>query len=200
MDFLKNLKARRLLIALTIGLYTLWAGIYIYKSSFIAIDGSRYFSLFDDAMISMRYAWNFSHGNGLVWNLGERVEGYTNFLMTLIMSAATFLFNEKNAVLAIQVFGILTVIAVVWQARKLYRLVVGKGSNPLLFVLFPVLLLLYYPLSYWSLMGMETGLVTFFILISFNAVIQFEKKNRNSQLFLSALFASLSYLTRPDAV
>jgi len=199
MDFSKNLKVRRFLIALTIGLYVLWAGIFIYKSSFIAIDGNRYFSLFDDAMISMRYAWNFSHGNGLVWNLGERVEGYTNFFMTLIMSVATFLFNEKNAVLAIQVFGILTVIAVVWQARKLYRLVVGKGSNPLLFVLFPVLLLLYYPLSYWSLMGMETGLVTFLILLSFNAIIQFEEKNRNSQLFLSALFASLSYLTRPDA-
>ena len=199
MDFSKNLKARRLLIALSIGLYVLWAGIFIYKSSFIAIDGSRYFSLFDDAMISMRYAWNFSHGNGLVWNLGERVEGYTNFLMTLIMSAATLLFNEKNAVLAIQIFGILTVIAVVWQAWKLYRLVAGNDSNPLLFVLFPVLVILYYPLSYWSLMGMETGLVTFLILLSFNAIIQFEEKNQSSSLFLSALFVSLSYLTRPDA-
>ena len=199
MDLSKNLKVRRFLIALTIGLYVLWAGIFIFKSSFIAIDGSRYFSLFDDAMISMRYAWNFSHGNGLVWNLGERVEGYTNFLMTLIMSAITFLFNEKNAVLAVQGFGILTVIAVVWQAWKLYRLVVENDSSPLLFVLFPVLLLLYYPLSYWSLMGMETGLVTFFILLSFNAAIQFEEKNRISQLFLSALFASLSYLVRPDA-
>ncbi len=199
MDLSKNLKVRRLLIALTIGLYVLWAGVFIFKSSFVAIDGSRYFSLFDDAMISMRYAWNFSHGNGLVWNLGERVEGYTNFLMTLIMSAATFLFNEKNAVLAVQVFGILTVIAVVWHAWKLYRLVVENDSNPLLFVLFPVLLLLYYPLSYWPLMGMETGLVTFFILLSFNTVIQFEEDNRNTQLFLSALFASLSYLVRPDA-
>jgi hypothetical protein len=26
-------------------------------------------------MISMRYAWNVSHGSGLVWNPGERVEG-----------------------------------------------------------------------------------------------------------------------------
>ena len=199
MDLSKNLKASRLLIALIIGLYILWAGIFIFKSSFIAIDGSRYFSLFDDAMISMRYAWNFSHGNGLVWNLGERVEGYTNFLMTLIMSAATFLFNEKNAVLAIQILGILTVIAVVWQAWKLYRLVAVNDSNPLLFVLFPVMVILYYPLSYWSVMGMETGLVTFLILLSFNAVIQFEEEGQSSSLFLSALFASMSYLTRPDA-
>jgi len=199
MNLLKNIKTSKMVVTLTIWVYVLWAGLFIYRSSFIAIDGGRYFSLFDDAMISMRYAWNFSHGNGLVWNPGERVEGYTNFLMTLIMSAVTFLFNEKNAVLTIQVFGILTVIAVVWQARKLYQLVAGNDSNPLLFVLFPIIILLYYPLSYWSLMGMETGLVTFFILLSLNAAIQFEEKNHVSPLIFSALFASLSYLTRPDA-
>src|SRR5215469_5761701 len=37
-------------------------------------------TLFDDALISLRYALNFNEGYGLVWNLGEatRVEGYTN--------------------------------------------------------------------------------------------------------------------------
>jgi len=66
MNLLKKIKTRKMLVTLTIWVYVLWACLFIYKSSFIAIDGSRYFSLFDDAMISMRYAWNFSHGNGLV--------------------------------------------------------------------------------------------------------------------------------------
>ena len=36
----------------------------------------------DDAMIpSMRYARNLAQGTGVVWNAGERVEGYTQFLM-----------------------------------------------------------------------------------------------------------------------
>jgi arabinofuranosyltransferase len=39
----------------------------------------------DDAFISLRYADNFVHGKGLVWNQGERVEGYTNFLWTMIL-------------------------------------------------------------------------------------------------------------------
>jgi hypothetical protein len=65
--------------------FVAWASLFIYRSSFIGIDGKRYFCLFDDAMISMRYAWNFSHGIGLVWNSGEYVEGYTNPLMTLLM-------------------------------------------------------------------------------------------------------------------
>ena len=34
----------------------------------------------DDSLISIRYAENLAQGNGVVFNLGERVEGYTNFL------------------------------------------------------------------------------------------------------------------------
>ena len=37
----------------------------------------------DDAFISFRYARNLVRGHGLVFNVGEAVEGYTNFLWTL---------------------------------------------------------------------------------------------------------------------
>jgi len=40
----------------------------------------------DDAYISMRYADNFATGKGLVYNPGERVEGYTNFLWVMIQA------------------------------------------------------------------------------------------------------------------
>ena len=40
----------------------------------------------DDAHISMRYAWNLANGHGLVFNLGERVQGYTNPLWTLALA------------------------------------------------------------------------------------------------------------------
>src|SRR5689334_19781398 len=40
----------------------------------------------DDAMTSMQYAKNLALGNGLVFNVGERVEGYTNFLWVLVMT------------------------------------------------------------------------------------------------------------------
>lgn len=41
----------------------------------------------DDSYISYRYAWNFVHGDGLVYNPGAIVEGYTNFLWTILASA-----------------------------------------------------------------------------------------------------------------
>jgi len=38
----------------------------------------------DDTFISMRYARNFSEGRGLVFNYGQKLEGYTNFLWVML--------------------------------------------------------------------------------------------------------------------
>ncbi|HEY4160071.1 MAG TPA: hypothetical protein VGM29_18290, partial [Polyangiaceae bacterium] len=40
----------------------------------------------DDAATSMQYAKNLALGNGLVFNVGERVEGYSNFLWVLFQT------------------------------------------------------------------------------------------------------------------
>jgi arabinofuranosyltransferase len=42
----------------------------------------------DDAYISFRFARNLARGHGLVYNIGERIEGYTNFLWTVILAVA----------------------------------------------------------------------------------------------------------------
>ena len=41
-------------------------------------------AIFDDSYISFRYADNLARGLGLVYNPGERVEGYTNFFWVLL--------------------------------------------------------------------------------------------------------------------
>ena len=105
------------LLLLLSALFGVWALAFIYHSSYVASDGRLYFNLFDDAMISMRYGWNLAHGHGLVWNAGdvERVEGYTNLLMTLVMSVATFLFDKRYAVFAIQLTGIFFTLGTAWM-------------------------------------------------------------------------------------
>ncbi len=40
----------------------------------------------DDAFISFVYARNLARHGQLVFNLGERVEGYTNFLWTVLLA------------------------------------------------------------------------------------------------------------------
>lgn len=42
----------------------------------------------DDAFISYRYAWNLVAGHGLVFNIDEYVEGYSNFLWVLLTAGA----------------------------------------------------------------------------------------------------------------
>src|SRR4051812_27890475 len=60
--------------------------VFIVRSRFHTTAGST-FSLFDDAMISMRFARNLASGHGLRWNAGATpVEGYSNFLWTLWMA------------------------------------------------------------------------------------------------------------------
>jgi hypothetical protein len=102
---LTNRSLQRIGLAVLSAGFIAWSAVFIHRSSFIAVDGRRYFGLFDDAMISMRYAWNFSHGLGLVWNPGEWVEGYSNLLMTLLMAVPTLLLSKPLAALAVQIFG-----------------------------------------------------------------------------------------------
>src|SRR5687768_6103211 len=45
-----------------------------------------YGNVVDDALTSMQYAKNLALGHGVVFNVGERVEGYTNFLWVLFMA------------------------------------------------------------------------------------------------------------------
>src|SRR5215208_101414 len=52
----------------------------------VVVNGSRVFYLDDVQMVGMRYGRNLAEGLGLVWNAGERVEGYTNLLWTLFMA------------------------------------------------------------------------------------------------------------------
>lgn len=47
--------------------------------------------LSDDAFISFHYAQNLILGHGLVYNPGERVEGYTNFLYTMLAALLLWL-------------------------------------------------------------------------------------------------------------
>jgi arabinofuranosyltransferase len=194
---LKNKYYYIVLIALA---YVYWAISFIYKTSFIASNGQRYFCLFDDAMVSMRYAWNLVHGNGLAWNPGEYIEGITNMLMTLYMSIATFLFNKNMAVFAIQISGIAFMLAAAFFCLKIGSFILSKYNvkNPGFFEpLFFAMPLFYFPLSFWTLLGMETGMLTVLLLASIWVAIRIDGLPKVKPLL--PILLGLAFLTRPDA-
>src|SRR5574340_1380319 len=64
----------------------LFHSLFILRTS-CRIRGELYFTLIDDAMVSMRYAQHLAQGHGLVWNIGEQpVEGFTNPAWMLFMA------------------------------------------------------------------------------------------------------------------
>jgi hypothetical protein len=74
-------------LLLLLAVYAALALRYVHATSFV-VEGSRVFTLWDDAMISMRYAQNLAAGDGLVWNPGgERVQGISNLGVTLLLAA-----------------------------------------------------------------------------------------------------------------
>jgi len=178
--------------------------LFIYNSSFIGIDGNRYFCLFDDAMISMRFAWNFSHGYGLVWNPGEYIQGYTNLLMVLIMSFVNLVFDDKStAVLFIQILGMAFMLSIAYITMKIADYITKdeKYQNQVLIrVISLFLTLFYYPLAYWSLMGMETGLLSLLLLLGIFFAFTYIEKRALKSLFFTAVFLGLAFLTRNESI
>jgi len=138
--------------------YIAYAALYIHRTSFV-IEGERYYCLFDDAMISMRYARNLAEGNGLVWNAGgERVEGFTNPLWVVMMAGVHFLpLPPSKMSLPVQVIGVLLLIANAWYVLRLAREVTGDDRR--VTMLAPVLTLSYLPINHWGIQGMETSLL-----------------------------------------
>lgn len=182
--------------------FGLWSGWFIYRTSFLGLDGRRYFSLFDDAMVSMRYAWNLAHGSGLVWNVGERVEGYTNLLQTLVMSVFAVFLDKASAVLAMQLVGAVVMLlngvlaVLVSRHISLGRQEAHRGTFEVLAL---VGVLWYYPLSYWSLMGMETGLLTTLLLLGVWLALRLPEKGDRWELAALSLTLGLAFLARPDS-
>lgn len=63
----------------------------------------------ETAWVSFRYADNFAAGHGLVFNPGERVEGYSNFLWTLLLGVLSSLGVDVTS--AAPVLGMLSACA-----------------------------------------------------------------------------------------
>ncbi|HET6845839.1 MAG TPA: hypothetical protein VFH29_03335, partial [Anaerolineales bacterium] len=197
---MKGISTDRLVLGLLTAAYSVWAAAFIFQNSYIALDGQRYFGLFDDAMISMRYAWNLAHGLGLVWNMGERIEGYSNLLMTLIMAVPSLVLTKTLAVLAVQILGIPTMLGVAWLARHLARILAkGHDLSGLVGALMFAGVLLYFPISYWTLLGMETGLLSMLILSAAAFALRWLESARRKDLIGMAVASGLACLTRNDS-
>ncbi|HLF77955.1 MAG TPA: hypothetical protein VJB57_10745 [Dehalococcoidia bacterium] len=185
---------------LTLSLLAVTAGFYWWfiESTTLTYAGQKFYTLFDDAMISMRYARNLAGGHGLVWNPGETpVEGYTNPLWTLWMAALHLVgLPEASISLYVSLSGALLVAGSALVTRQIAAHIYPESPSLGKIALFGSAL--YYPLVFWSLRGMEVGLVTFLLCVS--VLLALRLRRRFSMLDVAGimLVSSLGILTRME--
>ncbi len=108
----------------------------------------------EDFLITLRYAENLAHGNGLVFNVGERVLGTTTPLYTLFLAAMSWI-GLPPAPLGKMV----NILADAGLCLLTYRLLRGIGEETAGRV--AALCVALCPLQIqWSVSGMETSLVS----------------------------------------
>ena len=116
----------------------------------------------DDAYVSFVYARNLARGNGLVFNLGERVEGYSNFLWVIMLAGLNRFFGvpiPQTAQIIGAILGILNVLLVFSLARR----ILGDANEKWAFAA-AMLTAMDYRVASWSIRGLETPLYLFFVL------------------------------------
>jgi arabinofuranosyltransferase len=154
---------------------------------------SSYF-IGDDAFISFRYADHLVRGNGLVWNVGERVEGYTNFLWVLLMAASLAIGVPPE--LSSNVLGIASGAALLFAVGRFS--IRRNGADAGVWLL---LLILATSRSFgaWCSSGLETMFFTLLVFLAFDRFI-IERERGSERPYASSLLFGLACLTRPEGI
>lgn len=150
--------------------------------------------LSDDAFISFRYARNLATGQGLVYNPGERVEGYTNFLEVVVLAGlhrigVDLVAGGRGLSLSAGVACVL--LAWAMATRALCRW-------PALALVAPVLVAVNPYHAAWAAAGLETTL--FSALLAGAALPLLGAETTRRSVMLVSGLALLLALTRPEGV
>jgi hypothetical protein len=145
----------------------------------------------DDAFITFRYARNLIAGNGLVYNPGEWILGTTTPLYALLLSgiglasAGTDANFPVIALIVNSLLDALTCYILIRIGESLDRPIAGTAAAAIW---------AFAPMSVsFAIGGMETSLLACLMVLTF----YFHLKHRAT---LASFLASLSVLTRPDAL
>jgi arabinofuranosyltransferase len=178
-----SLKVRILLILIPLGVLVVHASYY-------------YPFLADDALISLRYAERLVAGQGLTWNDGEFVEGYTNLLW--VLAAALLGSLGLDLILASRLLGLVSALALLFA---LHRFTLGYRAEA--FLLPGLLLALSAPTAVWIIGGLETVMLCAFVALAAAglapAVGRSEPGRLPPGLLFPAVMLALAVLTRADA-
>lgn len=142
----------------------------------------------EDCFISFRYVENLFSGFGLVFNPGERVEGYSNFLWVMLL--AFFRFFGLNIVTVSKILGFASMILILWIGSY-YSLKKRQRKISWIYLATPLMIFFHPMLHYHAGRGLET---IFYTMLMIWAAYSFKRRNYANS---SIAFAAIA-LTRPE--
>ena len=146
----------------------------------------------DDAYISFRYAQNAILGHGLVFNPGERVEGFTNFLWTALMIPLEGAGIDVGR--ASMILGTFFALTVMWLTLQFAKIVDARPGAAGLAV---ILLAVDGTFALWAVSGLETAMFAFLV---FAGALLYVREQTGTGLPFSGLLFALAAMTRPEGL
>lgn len=155
--------------------------------------------LHDDALISLRFARHFTDHGALEWNLGERVEGYTNFLhLVLTAGLMTIGIDPIDAVRAV---NFAATAGLFWATWRGLRTLLPAAEDDVLRAAGMFLVAAIPAIPLWILGGLETVMAA--ALTTAGVALLLPALVANSTVAARPICAGLAMgaaiLTRPDA-
>jgi hypothetical protein len=160
----------------------------------LVVTGIAADRIVDDTYITLRYSRNWAEGNGPVFNPGERVEGYTNFLWMALLAAVNKVAPTLDLARVAQAMSLVAgaglVLLAGFAARRRLGAIAGAAVA--------LLLALHSPLAAWSIAGLETPFAALLVLGAW--ATECARPERPRARLATPLLLALATMTRPDAI
>jgi hypothetical protein len=147
----------------------------------------------DDAYITFRFVQQWINGNGLLFNIGERVEGYSNFLWIVLL--APFAALGVDLEVAAKILGVTCSAVTLWMTWRAATHMGLPGFAPLLMAAMA-------PFAAWTMGGLETVLFSALVVTSAYLFVREEERwatQGRASAWSGFAFALLA-LTRPEGL
>ncbi len=149
----------------------------------------------DDTYISLTYVQNFAEGEGLVFNPGEKVEGYTNFLWIIFLTPVYIFCKMFGLEFTFAVIVSCTMFTLI-NLLLIYLISIKVFSKNRLFAILP--LILYAAdttTTFYGMIGMENPFQLTFLLLTLYLFLN----GKRCAHYLIGILLAFAMMTRPDS-
>ncbi len=158
----------------------------------------------DDAYISFEYARNFADGKGLVFNPGERVEGFSNLLWTLALALTARLGGSIE--LVARLVSLAAAVMCVWLTLVLFSRVLeangARAEHGTLWIIAPSMIAsaTFFPLAFYATAGLETTFYLCCLLTGITCHLAAASRRTAGLHYISHVAFLAAALSRPEGI